>query len=113
LDGVFFYAGKVMEADADSLRMMADRLRAKAEKAAVVLASATGGKALILVAATPALVAAGFNAGSMIKKVAPIIGGGGGGKAELAQAGGKDPGNIDKALVEAKKFLSDLVGAKS
>lgn len=112
LDGVFFYAGKVIEADADSLRMMADRLRAKSERSAVVLASATGGKALILVAATPALVAEGFDAGSMIKKVAPLIGGGGGGKAELAQAGGRDPGNIDKALAAAEKFLGDLVESR-
>jgi len=112
LDGVHFYAGQVRDADADSLRMMADRLRAKAEKVAVVLASATGGKALILAAATPALVETGFNAGSMIKRVAPIIGGGGGGKAELAQAGGKEPANIDKALAEARKFMNDLIGIK-
>ena len=34
---------------------------------------------------------------SLIQKLAPIVGGKGGGKADLAQAGGKDPDKLDEA----------------
>ena len=107
-DGISLYAGQVPNADANALRTMADQLRAKASKVAVVLGSDKGGKALILVAATPALVKAGFSANSMIKKVAPIIDGVGGGRPDLAQAGGKDFENMAKVFTEAKKYMREM-----
>jgi len=39
-----------------------------------------------------------YHAGNIIKEVAPIVGGGGGGRADFAQAGGKDPSRVDEAL---------------
>ena len=41
----------------------------------------------------------------MIKEVAKIAGGGGGGKADMAQAGGKDASKIDEALAFAETLL--------
>ena len=34
----------------------------------------------------------------VIKAIAPIVGGGGGGRKDMAQAGGKDPSQLAKAL---------------
>ena len=46
-----------------------------------------------------------IKAGDFIKKIAPIVKGGGGGRADFAQAGGKDTSKIDEALEEAKKTI--------
>ncbi len=48
------------------------------------------------------------NAGEWIKAVAPIVGGGGGGRADFAQAGGKDVSKIE----DAKKVAQDFISAK-
>ena len=48
---------------------------------------------------------AGRNAGKMIKKLAGFIGGGGGGKADMAQAGGRDPEGIEEAFSAAKDLM--------
>lgn len=46
-----------------------------------------------------------IKAGSWIKEVAPILGGGGGGRADFAQAGGKDASKIDEAKEKALEYL--------
>lgn len=48
-------------------------------------------------------------AGDWIKAVAPIVGGGGGGRADFAQAGGKDISKIDEAKSAALKFIDDIL----
>ncbi|MEJ5167601.1 MAG: alanine--tRNA ligase [Arcobacteraceae bacterium] len=48
------------------------------------------------------------NAGEWIKAVAPVVGGGGGGRADFAQAGGKDVSKIE----DAKKAAQDFISAK-
>ena len=107
-EGISLYTGLVPNADANALRTIADQLRAKAGKVVVVLGSDKGGKALILVAATPDIVKAGFSANSLIKKVAPIVDGVGGGRADLAQAGGKDIKKIEEVFTEAKKHMREM-----
>ena len=42
--------------------------------------------------------------------VAKVVGGSGGGKAEIAEAGGKDQSQIDAALNAAPKMVADLLG---
>ena len=46
----------------------------------------------------------GFDAGAVVREAAPIIGGGGGGRADLAQAGGKDASRLEEALREAGRL---------
>lgn len=45
------------------------------------------------------------SAGEWIKAVAPIVGGGGGGRADFAQAGGKDPTKINEAKQKALEYI--------
>ena len=63
------------------------------------------GSPLLLAAGAPGAVEAGFNAGMLIRSIAPHIKGGGGGRPEMAQAGGKDAAGIDAALAEARRIL--------
>jgi len=104
---------KVDGADMDSLRSYADLIRDKVGSAILLLASTADNKVMLIAAATPDMVKAGFNAGNLLKKVAPIVGGGGGGRPGLAQAGGKEPGAIDKALEEGWKEIREMLGVKA
>ena len=42
-----------------------------------------------------------YPAGNLVKELSKTLGGRGGGKAELAQAGGGDPAQLDAALARA------------
>lgn len=75
------------------------------EPGAVVLISNMDEKPLLLAAGTPEAVEKGFDAGAVIKAIAPAVKGGGGGKPAMAQAGGKDASGIDQALELARTML--------
>jgi len=51
---------------------------------------------------SPDRVQKGLSAGALIKQLAPLIGGSGGGRAEMAQAGGKNPEGIQEAFNQIK-----------
>ena len=57
----------------------------------------------------PKVVAAGPQAGKFIGQIARRCGGGGGGRANLAQAGGRDGGSLDLALREAEQQLREAL----
>ncbi|MDR1082837.1 MAG: alanine--tRNA ligase, partial [Coriobacteriales bacterium] len=88
----------------EGLRSIWDVVRTKlGDEAAVVLGGLTPtGAPLLLAAGAPAAIDAGFDAGAIIKRIAPLIKGGGGGKPTMAQAGGKDAEGIDAALEHAR-----------
>jgi alanyl-tRNA synthetase len=92
------------DADATALRTLADDLRGMTGRFVAVLAGAADGKPSLLVAASRDLAAEGFDAGAVVREAAPIIGGGGGGRADLAQAGGRDATRLDDALREAGRL---------
>jgi alanyl-tRNA synthetase len=96
------------EADGAALRTLADDLRAATGRFVAVIAGEQGGPS-ILVAASRDLVGEGFDATAIIREVAPLIGGGGGGRAELAQAGGKDLAGLDQALREGARLALEAL----
>jgi alanyl-tRNA synthetase len=96
---------QVEVADTEGLREVADALRARLVGGAVVLAASVGGTALLLAAGSDDAVALGFDAGALIKAMAPSVGGGGGGKPQMAQAGGKRPEGIPAALDVVRGLL--------
>ena len=75
----------------------------------VVIASANDGKVQIVVAVTSDLTAR-IKAGSIVKAIAPIVGGGGGGRPDFAEAGGKHPEKIDEMLAAAPAAIQSLLG---
>ena len=72
---------------------------------ALVIGTVKDGKPVIMAAGTDEAVAAGFNAGAIIKEISKHIQGGGGGKPQMAQAGGKNPDGLDAALDAAREML--------
>ncbi|MBA2266048.1 MAG: alanine--tRNA ligase [Chloroflexi bacterium] len=97
------------DADANALRGLADDLRGMTGRFVLVAAGAAAGKPSILVAASRDLASEGFDAGAIVREAAPIIGGGGGGRADLAQAGGRDASRLDDALREAARLALEAL----
>lgn len=98
-------AAEVQVAGMGQLRQLADTWRSKALSDVLVLATASDGKANLLVAVSDDNTKEGLKAGDLIKAIAPAINGGGGGRPNLAQAGGKNPAGIKEALSQAKDYL--------
>ncbi len=89
-----------------ALRDLADRLKEKLKSGIVVLGSANGPKAFLIVVVTKDLTDR-FHAGNVIKQIASTVGGSGGGRPDMAQAGGTKPEKLDAALEKAYKVIGD------
>ncbi|MCS6852460.1 MAG: DHHA1 domain-containing protein, partial [Gemmataceae bacterium] len=98
--------GEVPAAPIEQMRGQIDRLRQKAGSAAIVLGWVEDGRVMLLAGVTRDLEAK-VSAGEIVKEIAPIVGGKGGGRADMAQAGGKEPGKLAEALQRARERLKD------
>jgi len=95
----------------DALLAALDAIRAKQQQSAVLLVSADQAANRVTIVATvpPALVDAGLKAGDWVRVAAQACGGSGGGRADSAQAGGKDPERAGEALAAAQSYANKLV----
>ncbi len=106
LNGIKVVSARIEPADAEAFRSLADKLRDKLKSALVVLGGEKDGKALLMVATTPDLVAKGLKAGDLIRELAKEVGGKGGGRPDLAQAGGPDVAKLEAALAKVFTLVS-------
>ena len=101
-------------ANANLMRQLIDQLRRKAKSAAVLLATPTGDDKVLLVSGiTRDLVDRGISAGEWVRQVAPVLGGGGGGKADMAQAGGKEPARLPEAMDQARTLIREMLAERA
>jgi alanyl-tRNA synthetase len=98
VEGVTVVARAVTVPDMESLRTAADAVREKMNSGVLVLGAAHDGKVSLVALVTDDLLPKGLHAGNLIREVAKLTGGGGGGRANMAQAGGKDPEKLHDAL---------------
>ena len=109
---VTLIAGRLDGAAPDQLRSAADWLKQKKSPAVVLLATESGGKAVLLAAVSRELTGR-VRAGDWVKAIAPIVEGGGGGPPTMAQAGGKNPARIDEALVAGRAWVREKIEERS
>jgi alanyl-tRNA synthetase len=94
------------------MRQLIDQIRDKAPLSAVLLATRQGDDKVTLVAGvSKQLQERGVSAGKWIGPVAKAVGGGGGGRADLAQAGGREPAKLPEALAVAERTMAEMLGA--
>ena len=97
--------------DAEGLAKLADAVRGREPSAIAALASGRDGKVSFVAAAGKDALAAGADAGKIVKAAAAAAGGGGGGRKDLARAGGRDPSLIPAALEAAREAVASQLSA--
>src|SRR5258708_6170796 len=108
INGVKVLAQHRENLDRGQMRTLVDNLRNKLGSGVVVLGSAQDGKVSLIVGVTKDLTSR-VPAGKVIKPVAEKVGGSGGGRPDMAEAGGKDPDQLDAALNEAYAAVESLL----
>jgi alanyl-tRNA synthetase len=106
--GVPVIARKVEAVDPSMLRELAENAGAKIGSGVVVLGLAFEGKASLVAVVSPDLQKR-LQAGKLIKRVAEMVGGSGGGRADFAQAGGKDVEKLEEALQAVYNIVAEIL----
>ena len=106
VNGIKVLASLVETPDAKTLRDFGDKVRDKIRSGIVLLGSRAGEKAMLLCLVTKDLISK-YDAGKIVREIAPIVSGSGGGRSDMAQAGGSKPENLDKAMA---KFIQMVGG---
>ena len=104
VNGIRVLAAVLEGADAKALRETLDKLKDKLAPAVIVLAAVAEGKVQLIAGVTPDLTAR-LKAGELVNAVALQVGGKGGGRADMAQAGGTEPANLDAALASVPAWI--------
>ena len=105
INGVNVLAAEVPGEGPDDLRKVWDDVRGRLKNGVAAFGCRSDGKAYILIGVTKELIDK-YHAGKIVKELASIIGGGGGGRADMAQAGGNMPDNLDIVLRKVYDIVS-------
>jgi len=90
--------------DPREMRQIMDVYKQKNPDGINVLGAEVAGKALLIVYVGSALQKK-YQAGTIVRELAAVVGGKGGGRSELAQAGGPQAKNLDLALAKVRELL--------
>ena len=110
INGVPVIAASAQADSMDSLRELADTVLDKSGSGVVLLAAVSGDKVQFVCKVDKGDTKKGLHAGKIIKAAAQAAGGNGGGRPDMAQAGGKQPEQIDAALRAGKDMVKNLLG---
>ncbi|RWR15200.1 alanine--tRNA ligase [Siminovitchia fortis] len=108
IEGIKVIVSQVQDADMNTLRNMGDDLKQQLGSGIVVLGSVQNGKVNIIAGVTKDLMEKGYHAGKLVKEVASRCGGGGGGRPDMAQAGGKNPDQLESALSFVGEWIKSV-----
>jgi alanyl-tRNA synthetase len=104
IKGVKVLAAVIDGMGAADLRTLMDQLKNKIGSGVVVLGASADGKASLIAGVTAELTTR-VKAGELVNFVAQQVGGKGGGRPDMAQAGGTQPENLDKALASVYDWV--------
>jgi len=99
---------KVPGGQMGGLRSLADELVKGKGKVGLLVGTSEKGVAMV-VCASADVVSRGVNAGEIAKQAAALLGGGGGGRPNMGQAGGPKGNQVDAAVEEARRALTEAL----
>ena len=108
IDDVTVISAQVDAKDNNQLRQMMDELKAKIEKAVIVLGAIDGDKVMLSAGVTKDLDGGNYHAGNIVNQVAMQCGGKGGGRPDMAMAGAKDVSKLDEALQSVYDYVKSV-----
>ena len=94
--------------DIKDLRTFVDSTKVRIKSGVVVVGAVTDGKVSLVAGVTKDLTSK-LNAGEIIKQTAVIVDGSGGGRADMAQAGGKNPAKLSEALEKVYEIVEKML----
>jgi alanyl-tRNA synthetase len=106
INGIKTLVKNLESMDSKTMRTYIDNAKNKMKSGVVVVGSVQDGKVLLAAGVTKDLTKQ-YHAGNLLKEIAQIVGGSGGGRPDMAQAGGSQPENLDKALEEVSKLIQN------
>jgi alanyl-tRNA synthetase len=106
IKGAKVLAAELPGTDAKALRETLDQLKNKLKSAVIVLASVQGADKVQIAAGVTSDLMAKVPAGELVTHVASQVGGKGGGKADMAMAGGNQPGALAGALASVQAWVA-------
>ncbi|MHC2994405.1 MAG: alanine--tRNA ligase [Candidatus Atribacteria bacterium] len=106
IKGINIISIKVDALDKNDLRNWGDLIKEKIKSGVIVLGTELNqNKVELLAMVTDDLLSKGFDAGNIIKAIAPIVNGKGGGKKTMAQAGGSKTDKLNQALDKVYELI--------
>ena len=105
--GTSMIAARVEVAGVDELREMTDWFRDRLTSGVFVLGTVMDGRPALVASVTSDVVERGADAGELARRMGRVMGGGGGGRPTMAQAGGSEPGKLNRALDQASAILRE------
>jgi len=105
INGIKLLSEKIEGVEAKDLRDILDKMKDKLSKAVVILALVKDNKISLVSGVTKNLTDQ-YHAGEILKHVANQIDGKGGGRPDMAQGGGNNISNLDKALESVQQLIN-------
>ena len=110
IEGIQVLATRVEHADAKIMRKLVDQMKMKLGNAAIVLGAEKDNK-VILVSGVSKSCVDRISARLLINAIASQVDGKGGGRDDMAEAGGKNPAALDKALASVPEWVRKHLAA--
>jgi alanyl-tRNA synthetase len=107
INGIKVLSKKIDQLDMKGLRSLGDSLKEKLKTGIIALGSSMDDKVSIVVMVTKDIIEK-YNAVEIIKETANIVGGSGGGRADMAQAGGREAARLNEALEKVYKVVEKI-----
>tara|TARA_Y100001936_G_scaffold240400_1_gene274789 strand:+ start:7491 stop:10379 length:2889 start_codon:yes stop_codon:yes gene_type:complete len=104
IKGVKVLTSSLESVDTKTMREILDRTRRKLKTSIIVFGTVNAGKVKLISGITEDLTAK-IKAGELVNFVAKQVGGKGGGRDDIAQAGGTQPENLEKALNSVSSWV--------
>ncbi len=106
INGVPVIISNVKGASQETIRSLSDELMEKVDSGIIILASTGEEKVYLVARVSSDLIEKGYKAGDLVGEIAQEVGGGGGGRPDMAQAGGSQPENLDRAFSKAREIIN-------
>tara|TARA_B100000700_G_scaffold330583_1_gene457587 strand:- start:6400 stop:9132 length:2733 start_codon:yes stop_codon:yes gene_type:complete len=97
----------------ETSRLIVDRIRSQLDNVFVCIATEVDSKPFLMTASSKTAIENGLKADVLVRFAANICGGSGGGRAEFAQAGGKELSQIQEALDSLRKECYRILSDKA